>query len=193
MGKGGADLMGAAGFQPHLHQRKLAPAIQRLIGGDGGFAAGNRLIPHGDLLFLLILHQKDLDPALGRPGRAHGDAQIPLVDLTVPDLLIDDPQRLGVFGGDDDAAGVAVNTVAQGGGEGVFPLGIPLPLLVQVCLNVVDEGVDLLRLVGVYHQPRPLVQQQQVFVLVHDGETGLEQCQKQVILSGLVEELVVDV
>ena len=64
---------------------------------------------------------------------------------------------------------------------------------VKVRLNVVDESVDLLRLVGVYHQPRPLVQQHQVLVLVHDGETGLEKRQEQIVLTGFVEELVVDV
>ena len=147
----------------------------------------------GYLFLLLVLHQKDLHPPFRRLRRTHRDAEIPLVHLPVADLLVDDPQRLGVLGGDDDAAGVAVDAVAQGGGKGVLPLGVPLPLLVEVRLNVVDESVDLLRLVGVYHQPRPLVQQHQVLVLVHDGETGLEKRQEQIVLTGFVEELVVDV
>ena len=193
MGEGSADLVGAAGLQPYLHQRQLATALQRLVGGDGGLAAGDRPGVDGYLFLLLVLHQKDLHPPFRRLRRTHRDAEIPLVHLPVADLLVDDPQRLGVLGGDDDAAGVAVDAVAQGGGKGVLPLGVPFPLLVEVRLNVVDESVDLLRLVGVYHQPRPLVQQHQVLVLVHDGETGLEKRQEQIVLTGVVEELVVDV
>ena len=58
---------------------------------------------------------------------------------------------------------------------------------------MVDEGIDLLRLVGVNHQTGALVQQHQILVLVDDIQAGTEQGEEQVILSGLVEELVVDV
>ena len=57
---------------------------------------------------------------------ANGDAEVGLFQLMVPDLLIDDAQGLGIFGGDDDTAGVPVDAVAQGGGKGVLPLGVPL-------------------------------------------------------------------
>ena len=117
---------------------------------------------HGHLLFLLILQQEAGYLPLWGTGTAQGDAQVALVDLPVPDLLIDDAQGLGIFGGDDDASGVAVDAVAQGRGKGV------LPLLVKVRLDVIDEGVDLLRLVGVDHQPRPFVQQHQVLILIYD-------------------------
>ena len=100
------------------------------------------------------------------------------------DLLVHDPQRLGVLGGDDDAAGVAVDAVAQGGGEGVLPLGVPLLLLIEVGLDMVDEGVDLLRLVGVDHQTGALVQQHQILVLVDDIQAGAEQGEEQIILPG---------
>ena len=145
------------------------------------------------LLFLLVLQQEAGHLALRGTGAAQGDAQVPLVDLPIPDLLIDDAQGLGVFGGDDDAAGVAVDAVAQGRGEGVLPPGIPLPLLIQIRLDVVDEGVDLLCLVGVDHQAGALVQQQQILVLIHDVQAGLEQGQEKIVLPGLVKELVVDV
>ena len=42
------------------------------------------------------------------------------------DLLIYDPQGLRVLGGNDNAAGVPVDPVAQGGRKGVLPFGIPL-------------------------------------------------------------------
>ena len=147
----------------------------------------------GHLLFLLVLQQEAGHLPLRGTGAAQGDAQVPLVDLPVPDFFVDDAQGLGVFGGDDDAAGVAVDAVAQGRGEGVFPSGVPLPLLIQIRLDVVDEGVDLLRLVGVDHQAGPLVQQQQILVLIHDVQAGLEQRQEKIVLPGLVKELVVDV
>ena len=185
--------MGAARLQADLQQAQLTPGVQHPVVGDGGLAAGDGAVVHGHLLFLLVLQQKALHPALRLLGTAHGDAEVALVQLPAADLLVEDAQGLRVLGGDDDAAGVAVDAVAQGGGKGVLPLGVPLPLLVEVRLNVVDESVDLLRLVGVYHQPRPLVQQHQVLVLVHDGETGLEKRQEQIVLTGFVEELVVDV
>ena len=109
------------------------------------------------------------------------------------DLLIYDPQGLRVLGGNDNAAGVPVDPVAQGGRKGVLPFGIPLFFLVQVGLNVVDEGVDLLRLIGVDHQTRPLVHQQQILVFVHDVQLGTEHGEKDVFLRGLVKELVVDI
>ena len=123
---------------------------------------------HGHLLFLLILQQEAGYLPLWGTGTAQGDAQVALVDLPVPDLLIDDAQGLGIFGGDDEASGVAVDAVAQGRGKGVLPPGVPLPFLVKVRLDVIDEGVDLLRLVGVDHQPRPFVQQHQVLILIYD-------------------------
>ena len=58
---------------------------------------------------------------------------------------------------------------------------------------MVDEGVDLLRFVGVNHQPRAFIQQQQILVLIHDVQAGLEQGQEKIVLPGLVKELVVDV
>ena len=56
-----------------------------------------------------------------------------------------------------------------------------------------DEGVYPLVLVGVNHDPRPLVHQQQVFVLVDNVQLGLEHRQEGIFRGGNVEELVVDV
>ena len=71
--------------------------------------------------------------------------------------------------------------------------GIPLLLLVEVGLNVGDEGVHLFVLVRVAQQARPFVEQHQVFILIDDVQVGLEDAQKGVLLPGLLEELVVDV
>ena len=107
--------------------------------------------------------------------------------------MVHDPQGLGVLGGDDDAAGVPVNAVAQGGGKGVLLVGAPLLFLVEVGLDVGDEGVDPLPLVGVDHQPRPFVDQEQVLILIEDVQLGLEHRQEGVLRGGGVEKLVVDV
>ena len=137
---------------------------------------------YGHLLFLLIFQQKALHPTfrLFRPARS--DAEVALVQFPVPYLLVDDPQRLGILSGDDDAAGIAVDTVAQCRRKGIFPLGVPLPFLVQICLDVVDEGIHLFRLVGVDHHSLRLVRQQQVLILVHHRQVRLEQRQKQIFL-----------
>ncbi len=66
--------------------------------------------------------------------------------------------------------------------------GIPLPLLVKVRLDVIDEGVDLLRLVSMDYQARALVQQHQVFVLIYDVRLGLNRVRKQIVLPGLVKD-----
>ena len=147
----------------------------------------------GDLLFHLVLPKEALDAALRRLGPPQGHTEVGLFDLVAPDFLVEDPQGLRVLGGDDDAPGVPVNAVAQGRGESVLPAGIPLLLLIEVSLDVVDQGVDLLGLVGMAHKALPLVRQEQVFVLVNDGEAGLEDGEEAVFLRGLVEELVVDV
>ena len=193
VGHGGPDLVGAARQQLDLQQGQLPPGLQGPVAGDGGFPAGHRPVIDRHLLFLLVLQQEAGHLPLRGTGAAQGDAQVPLVDLPVPDFFVDDAQGLGVFGGNDDAAGVPVDAVAQGRGEGVLPSGVPLPLLIQIRLDVVDEGVDLLRLVGVDHQAGPLVQQQQILVLIHDVQAGLEQRQEKIVLPGLVKELVVDV
>ena len=111
----------------------------------------------------------------------------------VTDFVVDDAQRLGVLGGDDDAAGVAVDTVAQSRGKGIFPPGIPLPLLVEVCLDVIDEGVHLLRLVSVDYQPRTLIQQHQVLILIHNVKAGLKEGEEHIFLPRLVEKLIVNI
>ena len=190
---GHPDLVGPAGEQTALHQRELSPGLQSPVQRGGALAAGDGAAVEGHLLFGLVFQEKALDPPLRQLGPAHGDTEIGFLHLMGFNLLVDDPQRLGVFGGDDDAAGIAVDPVAQGGGEGVFPFGIPLPLLIEVGLDVVDEGVDLLSLVGMDHQAGAFVRQQQVLVLIDDVQPGLEQGEEHVFLRGLVKELIIDV
>ena len=92
--------------------------------------------------------------------------QIIFFQLAILDLLVHDAQSLGGLGGDDDAAGVPVDTVAQGGGKSVLGPGVPLLFLVEIGLDMGNEGIDVLVFVGVDHQTGPLVHQQDVLVLV---------------------------
>ena len=101
---GGTDLVGAARQQLHLQQGQLPTGLQRPVAGNGGLAAGNGPVVYGHLLFLFVLQQEAGYLPLRGPWRTHGDAEVAFVDLPIPDLLVDDPQGLGVFGGDDDAA-----------------------------------------------------------------------------------------
>ena len=58
---------------------------------------------------------------------------------------------------------------------------------------MVDEGVDLFRLIGVDHHAGPFIHQQQVLILIDDVQLGLEYRQEHVSFRGLVKELVVDI
>ena len=72
--------------------------------------------------------------------------------------------------------------------------GPPFPLLVQVGLDLIDEGPAVLRtVVGVNRQPRALVHQKNVFILVDDIQLGGSHRQVGIVLPGFIEELVVDI
>ena len=101
------------------------------------------------------------------------DAEIPLVQLPVPDFLIENAQSLGGLGGDDNAAGVPVDAVAQGGRKTVFLPGTPLPLGVEVRLDVVNEGLAVFSaVVGVDRLTGLFVHQQNVLVLIDNVQLG---------------------
>ena len=185
--------MGAAGNQLALDEGEPVPPGQRPVFGHCGAAVGHRPVVDGDLLLRLVLEQEALQRPLPGLEGAHAHAKISLFQLPIPNLLVHHPEGLGGLGGDDDAAGVPVDPVAEGGGKGVLHPGAPLPLLVEVGLNVVDEGVHLFRLVGVYHHAGRLVHQQQVLILIENVQPGLEEGEKGVLLGGLLKELVVDI
>ena len=194
VGKLGANLMGSAGDQLTLHQRQPPGACQGFIIGLAGFGTGLGGVGDEHPVFFGILEQIPLEAPLSGLWRALHDGKIPLVQLPILDLLVHHPQSLGGLGGDDNPSGVPVNAVAQGWGEGVLLPGTPFLFLVQVGLDVVDKGTAVLRaVVGVDSQPRPLIRQQNVLVLVDDVQFGVGHGEEGVVLSGLVEKFVVDV
>ena len=96
---------------------------------------------HINLIFLGILKNIPAERSLCRNGLPVDDTKIIFFDLPLLDLLVHDPQGFRVFRGDHDAAGVAVNAVAQGRGKGMLFFGPPFALLIGIRLNICDQGV----------------------------------------------------
>ena len=185
--------MGAPGEQPAFHQTQGALGLDGAVLGDGGLGAGLALFLHKDLILLRVLEEIALQLALGRRGLAVDAAEVVFLDLPLLDLVVQDPERLGVFRGDDDAASVPVDPVAEGGGEAVLRLGIPLTLQAQIGLDVGDQGVPAPVPGAVAEDAGLLVGQEDVLILIDDVQPGRGDLQMGVVLGGLFEKLVVDV
>ena len=67
-------------------------------------------------------------------GTAVYGAQIVFVQISFPDQPVHLSKGRGIFGRDNNTAGIPVNTIAQSGGKGGFIFGIIFPAAVQVCL-----------------------------------------------------------
>ena len=113
--------------------------------------------------------------------------------MAVANLVVQEAQRFSDFRRDDDAASVAVDAVAEGGGEGVLLAWPPLALLIEVGEHVVDERIDFLVLVGVGKHARGLVEQHDVLVLVDDLKPRRRDREVDVYLARRLEKLIVDV
>ena len=186
--------MGAAGDELAFDQTQPAAALQRLVERDAGLGALLRGLGDIDAVFLRVLEQLPLEPSARRTRRAVDDAQIPLVDLTVLDLLVEDSQSLRIFRGDDDAAGIAVDSVAQGGGKGVLLQRPPFALGVEIGLDMVDERAAVFRaVVRVDGLARLFVDQQDVFILIDDVQLRRGDGQIGIFFFGGIKKLVVDV
>ena len=144
-GKLGPDLVGAPGNEVTLHQRQAVFHCKGLIHCNSGLGSGLGAGTDIDLLFHFVF--KNIALQLSRWGLhfALDHTEIILVELPVLDLLVHDPQTFGGLSGDDNAPSVAVNAVTQGGGKGIFPVGGPFLLLIEIGLNVDDKGGDMLQ------------------------------------------------
>src|SRR5699024_5575667 len=109
------------------------------------------------------------------------------------DLVVHDAQRLGGLGGDDDAAGVAVDAVAQGGDKGGLVPRVPLAGLGQIGLDVGDERVRAAALVGVDDHAGLLVRQKDIVILVQNLHARDRNFLKGHLLGRPFKKLVVDV
>ena len=186
--------MGASCNQFAFHQAQAIGGGENAVVRLAAFGAGLGRVGDENPVLLGILKKVSLQAALLGIRRSLHNGQIPLVHLPVFDFLVHHPQCLGGFCGNDDAAGVPVDAIAQGGGEAVLAPGAPFVLLVEVGLDMVNEGSAVFRaIVGVYGQSRPLVHQQNLVVLIHDVQLGGGHGEISIILPGLVEKFVVDI
>ena len=97
------------------------------------------------------------------------DRQIALVQFPILDLLVHDPEGFGVFCCNDNAAGVPVNTVAEGGGKGMLLTGLPFPLGIEISLNMVDEGASVFcAVVRMNCHTGLFIHQKNVFILIYN-------------------------
>ena len=188
-----ADLVRAPGEQMALHQAQRPLGAQQLIVGDRGLGARLGAVLDIDLVLLRVLEQVVLQPPLrGLRAPVYG-AEIVFLDLAVADLVVEDAQRLGVFRSDDDAAGVAVDAVAERGGEGILLPRAPLALLCEIGLDVRDQRVVVPDPGAVAEHARLLVGQEQVLILIDDADPRGADLEIGILLPGLFKEFVVDV
>ena len=164
-----ANLVRAARAQQALAEREPVPLVHRAVIGDGLLRAGLRAAQHARALLPRLLHQVVAQRALRVLHAPMHGAQVVLFHLAPADLRIHRAQRLPVLGEDDDAAGKAVDAVAQRRGEAAR-LRLPLALLVEVGLRIGQQRMHLLALGGVADQPGPLVEQHDVRILVEDRQ-----------------------
>ena len=190
----GTDLVSTAGNQLAFHKGKSLFRGQHPVIGLAAFGAGLGGIGNKHPVLLGILKKITLQAALGRLGGTFHNGKIALIHFPVFDLLIHDPQGLRRFGGDDDTTGVTVDAVAQGGGKGIFLPGTPFPFLIQIRLDMIDKRPSILRtIVGMNRQPRTLIHQQDVFILVDNVQLGSRHRQVSIVLPGLIEELIINI
>ena len=94
-------------------------------------------------VFPLVLAENTLNSTVWRLWTAETNAKVEFGNLTILDLVVENPKSLRVFCRYDQTAGVAVNAVAKRGRKSVFLPGAPLTLLIKVGKQMVDQGMDM--------------------------------------------------
>ena len=107
------------------------------------------------------------------------DAEVIFLNFPVLQLVVENAQGRGGFGGDDDAAGVPVDPVDQGGGEAVFRRRVVFPFFIEIPLYPKQEGVAVFLFVRMHQQAGFFVQQQQIVVFIDNIQ--LPGCRQKVI------------
>ena len=167
-----ADLVRAPGDKAALHKRETPVGCDRFILRHGGLRPGAGRIVDIDLVILRVLEEIPLEPSGGGARCADDGGEIDLLDLAVFDLFIHDAQRLGVFRRDHDAAGIAVDAIAERGRKAVLPRRVPLALCAEIRLDIGDERIPAPLPRAVAEDARLFVHEQDVFVLIDDIEPG---------------------
>lgn len=101
------DLMGASGKQLDFQQGEMVPLLQHLVAGGDGTGAFPRFPDHGDLVALFILFQITVQGILFFVQDTVDDTEIVFFNFPIFQLVVENAQGGGGFGGDHNAAGIA--------------------------------------------------------------------------------------
>ncbi len=82
--------------------------------------------------------------------------------------MVENAQCVGVFGGYDNSACVAVNAVNERRSEGKFAFRLIFSFFKKITLDSCYERVDILAVVRVREQTGLFVEKKNVFVLIDD-------------------------
>lgn len=97
------------------------------------------------------------------------NAQIPLIDFTIFDFLIQNAKRFCILCGDDNAAGVTVDAIAERRGKGVLFSGPPLSFGIEIRLNVIDQRFSVFcTVMRMNSLSRLFVYQKNILVFIDD-------------------------
>lgn len=129
-GELGADLVSASGHQLTLYQGQSVFHLKGPIKGHGGASAGDWMRVDRHLVPGLIFDDVALQLSGQRSHLSVDGAEVIFLDLPILYLLVHDAQGLCGLCSDNDAAGIAVNPVAESWCKGVFLFRIPLIFLV---------------------------------------------------------------
>ncbi len=119
-------------------------------------------------------------------------AVIELPHLVVADFFVHFPQGNRVLCGNHNASRVAVDAVAERGREGLLGGGVVFPLLRQVRPDVQNQRILPCGGILVNQHPGAFVEQENVFVLVHNIQLRLNPPDCAAVLLGRIEEFVAD-
>lgn len=158
-----ADLVGAPGLEPHFEPRgESACCLEHAIVADGPLAACHHCHP---LAIPGVAADRSVD---GTGGGIRDPAHHPLVDpLDAVDGELGGKPEMGavVFGGDEDAADVAVEAVDDAGAGDAADAGEAGSAVGE---EGVDEGAGGVAGCRMYHRSCGFDQDEEVFVLVED-------------------------
>ena len=185
-----ADLVRPPGDEPALHERETPVRRERSVFRHGGFRPRARRIVDIDLIVLRVLEEIPLEPSGSGTRHADNGGKIDLLNLAVFDLFVHNAQRLGIFCRDHDAAGVAVDAVAERRRKAVLPRRVPLAFRAEIRLNVCDERVPAPLPRAVTEDARLFVHEQDIPVLIHDVEPGHGDFAPRIFLPRRLKKLV---
>ena len=140
-GKLGANLVRAPGEQLRLHKAHSVVRSEHGVFCLCSFGAGRRGGKGFHRVGLFVFQNEMFQHAAFAFRRALYHAEILFLKLAVLYLVVQHPKGGGIFCGYNNAAGVAVNSVAKGGNKGIFRGGVIFVLFIEIMLNSRNKGI----------------------------------------------------